>query len=122
MRLRSVLLGLALALGACAPVAEEVGTTSEQLQEACFVLCIQGYHQAPHSCSCIPDRGGGRTCDVIGLCIEGYRWDARRCGCLPDNQRQTCGDKVCPSGQVCCNASCGICTPRGVECTQQACF
>jgi hypothetical protein len=25
------------------------------------------------------------------------------------------------AGLHCCNASCGICTPRGVECTQQAC-
>jgi hypothetical protein len=35
---------------------------------------------------------------------------------------ERCGAIVCRAGLHCCNASCGICTPRGVECTQQACF
>jgi hypothetical protein len=34
---------------------------------------------------------------------------------------QACGPVDCPSGQVCCNESCGICTPPGGVCTQQAC-
>jgi hypothetical protein len=29
--------------------------------------------------------------------------------------------RVCPPGQTCCNASCGICTPEGVGCVQIAC-
>jgi hypothetical protein len=29
--------------------------------------------------------------------------------------------RVCPPGQVCCNASCGICTPPDVGCIQIAC-
>jgi hypothetical protein len=32
-----------------------------------------------------------------------------------------CGDTVCTGGQVCCNASCGICTAPDMFCTQQAC-
>ncbi|HEX4338590.1 MAG TPA: hypothetical protein VH062_21945 [Polyangiaceae bacterium] len=32
-----------------------------------------------------------------------------------------CGSKVCPSGQVCCNASCGVCTPPGYACDAIAC-
>jgi hypothetical protein len=32
-----------------------------------------------------------------------------------------CGSGRCPSGQVCCNASCGICTPPRGVCTQQVC-
>ncbi len=32
-----------------------------------------------------------------------------------------CGNTVCKNGDVCCNASCGICTPPGGVCTQQAC-
>jgi hypothetical protein len=32
-----------------------------------------------------------------------------------------CGDTVCTGGQVCCNASCGICTQPDQFCTQQAC-
>jgi hypothetical protein len=32
-----------------------------------------------------------------------------------------CGKAKCAGGQVCCNASCGICTPPGGVCTQQVC-
>src|SRR5262245_20352177 len=34
---------------------------------------------------------------------------------------QQCGGTVCAAGEVCCNASCGICTPRGAICSQRAC-
>jgi len=33
-----------------------------------------------------------------------------------------CGSTTCPSGQVCCNSSCGICTPPGGMCIQLACL
>ncbi len=33
----------------------------------------------------------------------------------------TCGTAVCPSGQYCCNASCGMCAPMGAACIQIAC-
>ncbi|KAL7571175.1 hypothetical protein ACA910_014773 [Epithemia clementina (nom. ined.)] len=32
-----------------------------------------------------------------------------------------CGDSNCPSGEVCCNYSCGICTPPGGSCIQMNC-
>ena len=32
-----------------------------------------------------------------------------------------CGPTTCARGQVCCNESCGICTPPGGFCTQQFC-
>ena len=32
-----------------------------------------------------------------------------------------CGSKTCPSGEVCCNASCGVCTPPGFACDAIAC-
>jgi hypothetical protein len=32
-----------------------------------------------------------------------------------------CGPRVCGPGTRCCNASCGVCTPPGAECTQQIC-
>jgi hypothetical protein len=35
---------------------------------------------------------------------------------------EKCGPKVCGQGQVCCNSSCGICTPPDGACTQQACI
>lgn len=36
-------------------------------------------------------------------------------------QRETCGNTTCPENQVCCNPSCGICTPPGGGCTYQLC-
>lgn len=35
--------------------------------------------------------------------------------------QEQCGRKYCPVGQVCCNQSCGICTPPDGACTQQYC-
>ncbi|AKU98950.1 hypothetical protein AKJ09_05614 [Labilithrix luteola] len=34
----------------------------------------------------------------------------------------TCGPTTCKPGETCCNESCGICTPEGGFCTQQACL
>jgi hypothetical protein len=33
----------------------------------------------------------------------------------------TCGGVVCGKGTYCCNASCGLCVPKGMLCTQQVC-
>eukprot|EP01084_Bolivina_argentea_P284307 487212_1 len=33
----------------------------------------------------------------------------------------TCGGNTCDAGYVCCNASCGICTPPDGFCTMQVC-
>lgn len=40
---------------------------------------------------------------------------------LPVGKVETCGNTVCPAGQTCCNASCGICAPPGGACIQIAC-
>lgn len=34
---------------------------------------------------------------------------------------EQCGGVICGAGLHCCNPSCNICTPKGVECTQQSC-
>ena len=39
----------------------------------------------------------------------------------PEPPPNACGDGLCPEGTVCCNESCGICTPPGGACTQQVC-
>ncbi|KAL7559231.1 hypothetical protein ACA910_013120 [Epithemia clementina (nom. ined.)] len=40
-----------------------------------------------------------------------------------DDMAVPCGASVvCPVGQVCCNSSCGICTPPGGLCIQLACI
>jgi hypothetical protein len=61
-----------------------------------------------------------RACTVIALCVEGYHWDSKTCRCARD-RGVTCGNKTCASGDVCCNESCGICTPPDGVCTQQIC-
>ena len=33
----------------------------------------------------------------------------------------SCGDAICDAGTVCCNASCGVCTPPGEDCNTLAC-
>jgi hypothetical protein len=42
-------------------------------------------------------------------------------GAPPPATGVPCGPKTCAAGQVCCNASCGICTPPDGVCTQQLC-
>ena len=56
------------------------------------------------------------------VCPDGQQpfFDDCGCGC-EDIPGEVCGDIVCPDGELCCNASCGICTPPGGVCTQQAC-
>jgi hypothetical protein len=35
---------------------------------------------------------------------------------------ERCGDTTCSTGMVCCNSSCGICTPPDGACIQIACL
>lgn len=59
--------------------------------------------------SCDPKKGGA---DCPGICQPGSGATGPACG----------PKATCPAGQECCNASCGICTPPGGACTQQACL
>ena len=61
------------------------------------------------------------VCLTTAFCVEGYTWDETTCSCVPTESGERCGDRVCGAGQVCCNASCGICTEPDMFCTQQAC-
>ena len=95
------------------------------------------------------DCGGICECNAVGLCIAPLIWDssAAVCGCVEptnpcaavlcltgsqcevidgapvcvSNGSLACGASVCGEGMVCCNASCGVCTPPDGVCTQQAC-
>lgn len=81
--------------------------------------CADGEAAFFDECGC----GCETQCPVIALCVQGYHWDDTSCSCVPDHGGgQRCGDRRCGSGEVCCNASCGICTPPGGFCTQQACI
>jgi hypothetical protein len=77
--------------------------------------------------SCDPKHGGadcGGVCSCgpnTKLCIKGDVWngDPSVCACVPAGP--TCGPNTCAPGQYCCNASCGICAPKGAACIQIAC-
>ncbi len=84
--------------------------------------------------SCVPGRGadcgGVCACTALGKCVEGSVWDSSPavCGCVPGKtpppppKGEACGKNTCKAGEFCCNASCGICAPKGGVCTQQACI
>jgi hypothetical protein len=69
------------------------------------------------------DCGGLCTCIETVACIRGSHFDSDPtvCACVPDQAPVTCGKATCPTGQLCCNASCGVCTPPGFVCSQIAC-
>lgn len=95
------------------------------------------------------DCGGYCTCTALAKCLEGYVFDSspQVCSCVEptspcalidchpgaicevhegepicvSNGSWQCGPNVCAKGDVCCNESCGICTPPDGVCTQQAC-
>lgn len=83
--------------------------------------CQDGYifDRSPQVCSCVKpvedpcaliDCRSGAICTVQNgepICVSNGSWE--------------CGPSVCAAGQVCCNESCGVCTPPDGACTQQAC-
>ena len=64
----------------------------------------------------------GETVAGPGPCVRNADgicgWEIVTC---PDRP-VPCGHTLCEPGLVCCNASCGICTPPDGFCTQQACL
>jgi hypothetical protein len=78
--------------------------------------------------SCDPAKGGA---DCGGMCVckqpaecpPNSVWDSSPavCACVKVPAGEACGPKTCASGEVCCNKSCGICTPPGGGCSAIAC-
>jgi hypothetical protein len=59
-------------------------------------------------------------------CLEGSVCELNKrgrpvCVPVPVPEGEPCGSTVCGEGLVCCNASCGICTPPDGVCIQLAC-
>lgn len=80
---------------------------------------------------CDPEAGGA---DCGGICVPETNPCAavlcpERSECVVEDGQavcvplggERCGDTVCGPGRVCCNASCGICTPPGGACIQIVC-
>jgi hypothetical protein len=114
-----LVLSIALALVGCSRPATETSPAAEQAEETQIALV------------CPP---GERRC----LDCNGNLFCARRCpfecpapvAPQPEDNAtiaeltpagQQCGGVICGAGLSCCNPSCNICTPKGVECTQQSC-
>lgn len=97
VRVCGLTFSLAVALAGCAGSDQDVLGSSEALRGGCHTVC-------PH---CPPNQ----ICPMIACYLE----------CHGAPQREQCGDTLCPSGQVCCNASCGVCTDPGGLCTQEVC-
>lgn len=54
-------------------------------------------------------------------CGEHGAFFSNECGCGCRSYGKVCGRSVCAPGMVCCNSSCGICTPPGGACIQMFC-
>ena len=115
-----VALCFALAFAACGGPVEDTGGVPSANG------CVEQCNKCPAQQFCaqycvLKGNCGGRVCSV--LCIQGYHSN-QHCQCVPDNGNQAgvaCGTTTCTRGDVCCNDSCGICTPPGGFCTQQIC-
>ncbi len=89
------------------------------------VQCVRA--PCPPLVECVlNDEGGAPGCELIDCrpgdkCVE----DASGAGsCVADGGGEgvACGKGTCAAGDVCCNESCGVCTPPGGACTQQVCI
>lgn len=86
-------------------------------------LCPPGqqWDSSPEVCGC-----EGAQCDydpcIATTCAVGSRCVSVGCqaSCKP-LEAESCGNVMCATGTVCCNASCGICTPPDGACIQIAC-
>jgi hypothetical protein len=106
----------------CDPGAGDLGCTGVcrrvNMRSCEPATCLDGYVWSDQTCSCEP---APATCPVDQIrCLEGYILDEPTCSCVPI-PGDACGTITCSYGQVCCNASCGICVPPGGTCTQLAC-
>lgn len=107
----------------CVPVQAECSQDSDcRLEDnycgGCNCLALASGEQGP-TCS-DPVQCFAAPCAVSGnvaACVNG------QCTAVPaPTSGEPCGNTTCAAGQVCCNASCGICTSPGMYCTQQACL
>ncbi|HET9960057.1 MAG TPA: hypothetical protein VFQ61_36445 [Polyangiaceae bacterium] len=82
------------------------------------------FDRSPSVCSCVPDstQPEPNPCAAV-LCAANTQCvvEDGRAICKPIAAGVACGKNTCAAGQVCCNASCGICTPPDGVCIQIAC-
>lgn len=99
----------------------------------CGGICVPAKGPAPGGACDRPERkyvakSVDKCAAIRYFCEKDYVAFHDDCGCgcepapgKPSVQGEPCKDKVCAQGEFCCNASCGICAPKGGACTQQMC-
>ncbi len=114
IKLKSLLFGLLLSAACQAVVDPDPRQLGEDaLKTACEGIdCKEGTHCALVEVQCVQ-----APCERVAECVP----DELEAVPLPEGQGQACGKNTCAQGQVCCNASCGICTEPGGVCIQLAC-
>jgi len=66
--------------------------------------------------------GAGSTAGVAGAAPSTWEETVRGAlALISQNTISMCGRNTCNTGQVCCNASCGICVAPGASCDQRQC-
>ncbi len=103
-----------------APTCEGKQCPDDQYCDLQSVRCVRA--PCPAVAMCVE---GMHPCAVT-TCAHGSRCESRdgQAQCIPLESASDgvpCGGATCEPGMVCCNASCGICTPPDGACTQQAC-
>ncbi len=94
-------------------------SSEQELGQVCgSVACAAGTWCCNASCSrCVPK---GMQCTQEACADEGAGTQA-----APEpeeaNLGEACGKTTCTGKTYCCNASCSLCTPFDVSCTQQVC-
>lgn len=115
---------------ACKPFPQCVDDGPQDPPRSCaVVLCKEGTYCDDSSgvAECVPsDVCAGVRCDkgyhcepVEVVCVRAPCPPVPEC--VPDEKGMRCGPNVCAKGQVCCNESCGICTPPDGACIDLYC-
>jgi hypothetical protein len=111
-------------VGGC-PTGQKCDTNAGCAPSACSCDAATGQWICTADCGggkCVPD---GTICNPVVCalaCQYGFKKDANGCEiCACNPPPSACGNVTCAAGEVCCNASCGICTPPGGACIQIAC-
>lgn len=83
-----------------------------------MAACVSGYawDPSPEVCGCVAAGCLNKACEQGTRCVD----DGSGARCVSDGTLE-CGPNTCSDGLVCCNASCGICTPPDGACIQIAC-
>ena len=95
------------------------------------VTCSADEYCCNESCGICINKMMGRPCNIDTCnpvvecrndtdCATGKVCNTMKGQCITPPTIQ-CGNATCTNGNVCCNASCNICAPKGVFCIQKAC-